>query len=132
MFVISLNTNKGSVQPSVTHFISFLNLTHTLSFSLTTKFSSDFDLLHFILHVINFRSNRLLNHNHIVRAFVWRASDLTSLPPPLPSLELAYGEVTDYDSLLAACSGCHVIFHVATLVEPWIPDPSRFITVSVS
>nr|GEY26535.1 putative dihydroflavonol-4-reductase isoform X1 [Tanacetum cinerariifolium] len=75
----------------------------------------------------------LLNHshNHTVRAFVRHASDLTSLPPPSPTLELAYGDVTDYDSLVAACSGCHVIFHVAALVEPWIPDPSRFNTVNV-
>ncbi|GJV60347.1 NAD-dependent epimerase/dehydratase [Tanacetum coccineum] len=73
----------------------------------------------------------LLNHNHTVRVFVRRASDLTSLPPPSLTLELAYGDVTDYYSLLAACSGCHVIFHVAALVEPWIPDPSRFNTVNV-
>ncbi|KAJ9560102.1 hypothetical protein OSB04_005262 [Centaurea solstitialis] len=77
----------------------------------------------------------LLRHGHSVRAFVRRTSDLSSLPTPssaaAAALELAYGDVTDYPSLLAACSGCHVIFHAAALVEPWLPDPSRFISVNV-
>lgn len=78
----------------------------------------------------------LLNHGHHVRAFVRRTSDLSCLPPPTDAassgggaLELAFGDVTNYGSLLEACSGCHVIFHAAALVEPWLPDPSRFITV---
>lgn len=79
----------------------------------------------------------LLNHGYHVKAFVRRTSDLSSLPTRTDSgdhggaLELAYGDVTDYGSLLDACSDCHVIFHVAALVEPWIPDPSRFIKVNI-
>lgn len=77
----------------------------------------------------------LLKNGYSVRAFVRPTSDLSSLPPPTEGggggLELAYGDVTDYPSLLAACSGCPVIFHAAALVEPWLPDPSRFLTVNV-
>ncbi|KAK2992271.1 hypothetical protein RJ640_020264 [Escallonia rubra] len=61
----------------------------------------------------------LLARGHSVRAFVRPTSDVSSLPPPSHggALELAYGDVTDYRSLLAACSGCHVILHAAALVN---------------
>ncbi|KAI3795576.1 hypothetical protein L1987_38232 [Smallanthus sonchifolius] len=74
----------------------------------------------------------VLRHGLSVRSFVRRTSDLSSLPTisDVVALELAYGDATDYPSLLAACSGCHVVFHAAALVEPWLPDPSRFISVS--
>lgn len=78
----------------------------------------------------------LFNAGHHVKAFVRRTSDLSSLPPPTDggssggTLELVFGDVTDYQSLLQACSGCQIIFHAAALVEPWLPDPSRFISVS--
>ncbi|KAL6995522.1 farnesol dehydrogenase (NAD(+)) [Sarracenia purpurea var. burkii] len=76
----------------------------------------------------------LLRQGYSVRAFVRPTSDLSSLPTPTDgggALELAYGDVTDYQSLLAACSGCQAIFHSAGLVEAWLPDPSRFIKVNV-
>ncbi|XP_007017288.2 PREDICTED: putative dihydroflavonol-4-reductase [Theobroma cacao] len=75
----------------------------------------------------------LVSRGHSVRAFVRRTSDLSGLPSPThgSSLELAYGDVTDYRSLLDACSGCDVIFHAAALVESWVPDPSRFFSVNV-
>ncbi|KAF3636462.1 putative DPH4 -like protein isoform 1 [Capsicum annuum] len=79
----------------------------------------------------------LFNSGHHVKAFVRRTSDVSSLPPPTDggssggTLELVYGDVTDYPSLVQACSGCHVIFHAAALVEHWLPDPSRFIAVNV-
>ncbi|RZC54866.1 hypothetical protein C5167_013720 [Papaver somniferum] len=68
-----------------------------------------------------------------VRAFVRPTSNLNSLPSITDNagLELAYGDVTDYPSLLAACSGCQIIFHAAALVEPWLPDPSKFFSVNV-
>lgn len=75
----------------------------------------------------------LLAAGHSVRAFVRRTSDITSLTSDFTtdSLEIAYGDVTDLSSLVDACSGCHVIFHTAALVEPWLPDPSRFFSVNV-
>ena len=76
----------------------------------------------------------LFQLGHPVRVLVRRTSDLSSLPPPTDAaaaaIEIVYGDVTDFQSLLAACSGCHVIFHVAAVVEPWLPDPSKFFSVS--
>ncbi|KAL0360814.1 UNVERIFIED_CONTAM: Anthocyanidin reductase [Sesamum radiatum] len=57
----------------------------------------------------------LLSQGYCVRAFVRKTSDVSSLPPPTDggasggSLHLAYGDVTDYSSLLEAFSGCHVV-----------------------
>ncbi|CAF2031628.1 hypothetical protein Bca4012_080819 [Brassica carinata] len=73
----------------------------------------------------------LLRRGHSVRALVRRTSDVSSLPPVGESFELAYGDVTDYCSLTEACSGCEIVFHAAALVEPWLPDPSKFVTVNV-
>ncbi|KAL0438698.1 UNVERIFIED_CONTAM: Anthocyanidin reductase [Sesamum latifolium] len=79
----------------------------------------------------------LLNQGYCVKAFVRKTSDLSSLPPPTDggasggALHLAYGDVTDYPSLLEAFSGCHVVFHAAAIVEPWLPDPSRFSSVNI-
>ncbi|KDO84219.1 hypothetical protein CISIN_1g019878mg [Citrus sinensis] len=70
----------------------------------------------------------LLKQGHSVRALVRRTSDISGLPSE-GALELVYGDVTDYRSLVDACFGCHVIFHTAALVEPWLPDPSRFFAV---
>ena len=78
----------------------------------------------------------LLRDGHSVRALVRPTSDLSFLPPRTASgvdstaLEIVYGDVTDYSSLLHAFSGCHVIFHAAAMVEPWLPDPSKFSSVS--
>ncbi|CAI9763649.1 unnamed protein product [Fraxinus pennsylvanica] len=79
----------------------------------------------------------LLDQGYHVKAFVRKTSNISSLPPPTDggetggALELAYGDVTDYKSLLEACNGCQLIFHAAALVEPWLPDPSKFFTVNV-
>lgn len=70
----------------------------------------------------------LSREGHSVRAFVRRSSVLDSLPN---GVETAYGDVTDLTSLLEACNGCEVIIHSAALVEPWLPNPSKFITVNV-
>ncbi|KAL2897735.1 putative dihydroflavonol 4-reductase [Bienertia sinuspersici] len=77
--------------------------------------------------------NSLLNHGYSVRAFVRHSSDLSSLPSPSssPHFELAFGDITHFSSLLSAVSECHTILHSAALVEPWLPDPSRFFTVNV-
>ncbi|XP_074570645.1 uncharacterized protein LOC141827324 [Curcuma longa] len=75
--------------------------------------------------------HRLLAEGNAVRAFVRRSSDLSSLPLSHPALELAYGDVTDLLSLVDALQGCDALFHTAALVEPWLPDPSRFFTVNV-
>ncbi|XP_015885488.2 uncharacterized protein LOC107420927 isoform X1 [Ziziphus jujuba] len=79
----------------------------------------------------------LLREGHYVRALVRPTSDLSALPPLSTagadgaSLEIVYGDITDYPSLLSAFSSCHVIFHSAAVVEPWLPDPSKFFSVNV-
>lgn len=74
----------------------------------------------------------LLRRGYSVRALVRRTSDISDLPPVSDddAFELAYGDVTDYRTLKDACSGCDIVFHAAALVEPWLPDPSRFVSVS--
>ncbi|KAI4336963.1 hypothetical protein L6164_015428 [Bauhinia variegata] len=77
----------------------------------------------------------LLRQGYSVRVLARPTSDLSSLPSPngsaVHNLEIVYGDVTDYASLLSACSGCSIVFHLAALVEPWLPDPSKFISVNV-
>ncbi|KAJ7002376.1 hypothetical protein NC653_012435 [Populus alba x Populus x berolinensis] len=72
------------------------------------------------------RCIRLLRRPHSVRALVRRTSDISELPPP------SSGESSNsHTSLLDAFSGCQVIFHAAAIVEPWLPDPSKFFSVNV-
>ncbi|TVU48156.1 hypothetical protein EJB05_07782, partial [Eragrostis curvula] len=66
----------------------------------------------------------LADAGHAVRALVRPTSDVSGLPS---SVERAYGDVTDAESLAAAFEGCEAVFHVAAAVEPWLPDPSVFI-----
>ncbi|KAJ1397407.1 hypothetical protein SESBI_31840 [Sesbania bispinosa] len=70
----------------------------------------------------------LLLQGYSVRVLVRPTSDLSALPSPS---EIFYGDITDYSSLLAALSDCSVVFHLAALVEPWLPDPSKFSSVNV-
>jgi farnesol dehydrogenase len=68
----------------------------------------------------------LVGAGHAVRALARPSSNVSSLPR---DVELAYGDVTDAESLAAAFHGCDVVFHVAAAVEPWLPDPSVFLKV---
>ncbi|KAJ1378797.1 hypothetical protein SESBI_47468 [Sesbania bispinosa] len=70
----------------------------------------------------------LLLEGYSVRVLARPTSDLSALPS---SSEIFYGDITDYFSLLAALSGCSVVFHLASLVEPWLRDPSIFSSVNV-
>ncbi|XP_054790106.1 uncharacterized protein LOC129299085 isoform X2 [Prosopis cineraria] len=77
--------------------------------------------------------NALLRKGYSIRVLARRTSDLSALTSPAHAgaLEIVYGDITDYASLLSACSSCHIIFHLAALVEPWLPDPSKFLSVNV-
>lgn len=68
--------------------------------------------------------------DYSIRVLVRPTSDLSALPSD-PAPEIVYGDITDYRSLLAAFADCHIIFHAAALVEPWLPDPSKFVSVNV-
>ncbi|KAG2542928.1 putative dihydroflavonol 4-reductase [Panicum virgatum] len=70
----------------------------------------------------------LADAGHAVRALARRSSDVSGLAP---GVDIAYGNVTDADSLAAAFDGCDAVFHVAAAVEPWLPDPSVFHKVNV-
>lgn len=72
--------------------------------------------------------NSLHRQGYSVKVIVRPTSNLSALPP---STEIVYGDITDFSSLLSAFSDCSVVFHLAALVEPWLPDPSKFITVNV-
>ncbi|XP_020273385.1 LOW QUALITY PROTEIN: uncharacterized protein LOC109848345 [Asparagus officinalis] len=75
-----------------------------------------------------------LAEGHPSGALVRGTSDLTSSHPSNSSpasFELAYGDVTRPPLPRRRCSGCHVIFTTAALVEAWLPDPSRFFSVNV-
>ncbi|KAJ4767685.1 NAD(P)-binding Rossmann-fold superfamily protein [Rhynchospora pubera] len=72
----------------------------------------------------------LVAEGYSVCALVWR-NDPTRGAELADGLEVVYGDITDLESLVKACDGCEALFHVAALVEPWVPDPSRFYTVNV-
>lgn len=79
----------------------------------------------------------LADAGHAVRAFALRSAgggggggDVEAGLLPA-SVELAYGDVADVESLAAAFDRCDAVFHVAAAVEAWLPDPSIFITVRV-
>jgi hypothetical protein len=60
---------------------------------------------------------------HDVRAFA-----LPGVVIPLAAgvEDVAYGDVTDEESLVAAFHGRAAVFHAAAVVEAWLPDPSVF------
>jgi dihydroflavonol-4-reductase len=45
--------------------------------------------------------------------------------------EIAKGDVTDPDAVLAAARGCEVVYHAAGLPEQWLRDPRAFDAVNV-
>lgn len=75
----------------------------------------------------------LADAGHAVRAFALRSAGGGDVEAGLlpASVELAYGDVADVESLAAAFDRCDAVFHVAAAVEAWLPDPSIFITVRV-
>ncbi|GAU22140.1 hypothetical protein TSUD_251680, partial [Trifolium subterraneum] len=70
----------------------------------------------------------LLRQGYSVKALVRSPSDFSALHS---SLEIVYGDITDYTSLLSAFSDCSVVFHLAALVGAWHPDPSKYFSVNV-
>ena len=46
-------------------------------------------------------------------------------------LELAYGDLTDEVSLMAALKNCHALFHVGALYRPWMRDTALFYQTNV-
>ncbi|PVH33071.1 hypothetical protein PAHAL_9G559300 [Panicum hallii] len=57
---------------------------------------------------------------HDVRAFVLHGVNL--LGPPFAA-GVAYGDVADEESLIAAFDGCDAVFDAARTAEAWLPTP---------
>lgn len=71
----------------------------------------------------------LAGAGHDVRAFALPGVDVSGVTS-LAGVEVAYGDVTDEESLVAAFNGRDAVFHAAAVVEAWLPDPSVFHAVS--
>lgn len=76
---------------------------------------------------------------HVVRALIDEGHAARALHRPTSRLdalagltyESALGDVTDLDSLRAACDGCDWVFHVAAVADYWRADPLRMYDVNV-
>ncbi len=76
---------------------------------------------------------------HLVRKLVDRGLDVrilirkTSNISHIGDLELekAYGDITDYDSVLKAMDGVDQVYHVAALYKAWQPDSRTFYRINV-
>ncbi|RMH05551.1 MAG: NAD-dependent epimerase/dehydratase family protein [Nitrospirae bacterium] len=64
-----------------------------------------------------------------VRVLIRRCSDLGNLAGL--TVEHAYGDLLDPDSLRAAMRGCRYLYHVAAHYALWDRDPARFYRVNV-
>lgn len=71
----------------------------------------------------------LLDDGHSVRVLHRQSSKLDALKGL--AYESAIGDVTDYDSMLAAFEGCDWIFHVAAVADYWRADPDWMFEVNV-
>jgi nucleoside-diphosphate-sugar epimerase len=74
-------------------------------------------------------ARHLVDHGDAVRVLVRPTSDRRRLEGV--DLELAEGDVTDADSVMAALDGMDVVFHTAALVEFGPHDPGRMEAVNV-
>jgi dihydroflavonol-4-reductase len=46
-------------------------------------------------------------------------------------VELAYGDITDFHSVMQALEGCERVFHLAAIYAIWLPDPRQMHWVNV-
>jgi dihydroflavonol-4-reductase len=71
----------------------------------------------------------LVKRGEAVRALVRKTSDTSKLKAL--GVELAYGDITDKDSVSVALQGCQRLYQLAAIYEWWIPDRRRFFQVNV-
>jgi dihydroflavonol-4-reductase len=71
----------------------------------------------------------LLRAQYGVRALVRATSDCRNLDGL--DVERALGDITDYDSVRAATSGCRFVFHVAADYRLWTPDEGAMYATNV-
>lgn len=74
-------------------------------------------------------AERLINMGHCIRGLVRKTSDLKLIEGL--DIELAYGDITDRNSLDGALNGVDILVHVAGLASDWGPH-KEFFAVNVT
>jgi len=74
-------------------------------------------------------TEELVRRGEIVRALVRKTSDTTKLKAM--RVELAYGDVTDKESVASALRGCDRLYHVAAVFQWWLPERRKYYQINV-
>ncbi len=72
---------------------------------------------------------RLLQTGAQVKVLVIKESNLENIQGL--SIELAYGDLRDYETLRSALEGCDALFHVAADYRLWVPNPDQLYKTNV-
>ncbi len=64
---------------------------------------------------------QLLEGGGELRVLVRETDDLSNLGGL--DVELVYGDITDFHSVMGALDGCDRVFHLAAIYAIWLPDP---------
>jgi dihydroflavonol-4-reductase len=71
----------------------------------------------------------LLDTGEKVKILVRKTDDLRNLEEL--DVELVYGDITDFHSIISALDGCNRVFHLAAIYAIWLPDPKLMYWVNV-
>jgi len=71
----------------------------------------------------------LLNGKDKIKVLARKSDDLGNLDGL--NVELAYGDITDFHSIIDALKGCDRVFHLAAIYAIWLPDPKMMNWVNV-
>jgi len=72
----------------------------------------------------------LLEEEQELRVLVRKSDDLTNLGGL--DIDLVYGDITDFHSVMRALEGCDRVFHLAAVYAIWLPDPRQMSWVNVN
>ena len=72
----------------------------------------------------------LLEGGSELRVLVTKTDDLSNLGGL--EVELVYGDITDFHSVMSALDGCDRVFHLAAVYAIWLPDPKTMSWVNVN
>ena len=73
---------------------------------------------------------QLLEGGGELRVLVRETDDLSNLGGL--DVELVYGDITDFHSVMGALDGCDRVFHLAAIYAIWLPDPKLMSWVNVN
>jgi dihydroflavonol-4-reductase len=74
-------------------------------------------------------AEHLIRQGDHVIALVRKGSDTSRLAAL--GVQLAFGDVRDYDSVFHALKGCREVYHVAADYRLWVPDPATMYEINV-